>query len=485
MAEVKRNYSEIINSPLDSPDEDYNDPKKLHTKPGRKPLDTEPKSKRTAQNRAAQRAYRERKERKMKDLEDKVKSLEDENVKATTESDFLKAQVNILKAELSKYRGSTDFSDLNLPKKVGHLSNPNPNTNTNSIDLSPPSNERHNTDDSSSNSNKNSISDRASTRSSVSANNVSFGLPWSKDNLKFIRQQEQRNDNNGDGNVPDLVSGSSSSTTPLNDNILVSPTSSDLPTAKNNLDFTHTYEEEIDPFCSKLGEACGTKQNPIPKQQRRSIDVNKFPSTNSSNYNSPFSNISPNTQNNYTIDSNSNEYNDPFFNNMGEFNFNLIDNKYKNDMDDPLSFLNNDNFDVSLAFGETKDNKTKDPIDLLTTEESIYDPMIKEEINTNFNFNDFIKNSIPERRESSITKDTTKEDNNNNDDDDDLNEMVPAPQSTLKCSEIWDRITAHPKYTELDIDGLCNELKNKAKCSEKGVVINTKDVNNLLERYKS
>ncbi|KAI5967020.1 uncharacterized protein KGF55_000430 [Candida pseudojiufengensis] len=482
MAEVKRNYSDIITSPLDSPDEDFNDPKKLHTKPGRKPLDTEPKSKRTAQNRAAQRAYRERKERKMKDLEDKVKSLEDENVKATTESDFLKAQVNILKAELSKYRGTTDFSDLNLPSKVGHLSNPNSKTNnSNPIDLSPPSNEIHNSDRSSSDSNKNSISDKASTRSSVSNHNVSFGLPWSKENLKFIRQQQEQH--TSDGNVPDLVSGSSSSTTPLNDNVLISPDSSEannIPTNKNNLDFTHTFEEEIDPFCSKLGEACGTKQNPIPKQ-RRSIEGDrlKFSRTNSTQYNSPFSNISPNTQSNYTIDP-ENQYNDPFLNNISDFNFNLVDNKYKTDIDDPLSFLNDNNFDVSLAFGETnKDNKTQDPIDLLTTEESIYDPVIKEEINTNFNFNDFIKNSIPERRESSIKNDVF-EDNDNDD-----NEVVPAPQSTLKCSEIWDRITAHPKYTELDIDGLCNELKNKAKCSEKGVVINTKDVNSLLARYKS
>ncbi|KAK6462262.1 Bzip transcription factor Pap1 bound To Dna, partial [Scheffersomyces coipomensis] len=66
----------------------------------RKPIETEPKSKRTAQNRAAQRAYRERKERKMKDLEDKVKNLEDKNIKVTTEADFLKAQVEMLKKEL-------------------------------------------------------------------------------------------------------------------------------------------------------------------------------------------------------------------------------------------------------------------------------------------------------------------------------------------------------------------------------------------------
>ena len=45
-------------------------------KPGRKPAVDEPKSKRTAQNRAAQRAYRERKEKYAKELETRVAELE-------------------------------------------------------------------------------------------------------------------------------------------------------------------------------------------------------------------------------------------------------------------------------------------------------------------------------------------------------------------------------------------------------------------------
>ncbi|KAI8809005.1 hypothetical protein BJ742DRAFT_246223 [Cladochytrium replicatum] len=48
-------------------------------KPGRKPATTEPTNKRTAQNRAAQRAFRERKERYVKDLEARVKELEAAN----------------------------------------------------------------------------------------------------------------------------------------------------------------------------------------------------------------------------------------------------------------------------------------------------------------------------------------------------------------------------------------------------------------------
>ena len=62
----------------DDDDDDSNDPKrresteKVPKKPGRKPLTSEPSSKRKAQNRAAQRAFRERKEKHLKDLETQV-----------------------------------------------------------------------------------------------------------------------------------------------------------------------------------------------------------------------------------------------------------------------------------------------------------------------------------------------------------------------------------------------------------------------------
>ncbi|CAJ0849826.1 517_t:CDS:2 [Entrophospora sp. SA101] len=56
--------AELLNEPLKK------------KKAGRKPLTTTPNSKRKAQNRAAQRAFRERKERYVQELEDKIKELE-------------------------------------------------------------------------------------------------------------------------------------------------------------------------------------------------------------------------------------------------------------------------------------------------------------------------------------------------------------------------------------------------------------------------
>lgn len=520
MNDVKRNYAEVLSSesPMGSTP-DAHDDKKLHTKPGRKPIETEPKSKRTAQNRAAQRAYRERKERKMKDLEDKVKSLEDENIKATTEADFLKAQVDMLKNELARYRGHTDFSDLNLPTKVGNLSNPN---------TSKSGSYNFNSASSTASSAKSANSvQHTSTSSSLNDNSprqFSVDFPWSKDNLMSLKSGTNvaSLEYNANQQVPDLVSGSSSSTSPLNDNLLVSPDSS-VSSASNpinvntNLDFTSSFDEQLDPFCVKLNEACGTKQCPVPKTKRNDSRVSQSSIPNQ--FSSPFSNlVTPTPQNLNDID----YLSDPFFNQVGDpFSLDLSNNQSalstntsvdssnsinsnstavpvrsnntsiatpSHNNEDPLSFLNDNNFDVSLAFGDPNPRHGKDeldPIALLTTEESIYDPLKDTSgVNVNFNFNDFVKSSLPsettpKERNYTLTEPSINEEVAEDDDDD---AVVPAPEQTIRCSEIWDRITAHPKYTEIDIDGLCNELKSKAKCSEKGVVINAADVNQLLEQ---
>ena len=95
---------------------------KTAKKPGRKPLTAEPTTvsfsaslsfvlilrfltqKRKAQNRAAQRAFRERKERHLKDLETKVDDLEKASEATNHENGRLRAQVEKLNIELREYR---------------------------------------------------------------------------------------------------------------------------------------------------------------------------------------------------------------------------------------------------------------------------------------------------------------------------------------------------------------------------------------------
>ncbi|KAG8532909.1 uncharacterized protein KY384_002787 [Bacidia gigantensis] len=95
---------------IDSEDEEQGSNKKQEgdsktpKKPGRKPLTAEPTTKRKAQNRAAQRAFRERKERHLKDLETKVEDLEKASEATNHENGRLRGQVDKLNVELTEYR---------------------------------------------------------------------------------------------------------------------------------------------------------------------------------------------------------------------------------------------------------------------------------------------------------------------------------------------------------------------------------------------
>ncbi|SPO04859.1 related to AP1-like transcription factor [Cephalotrichum gorgonifer] len=77
---------------------------KVPKKPGRKPLTSEPTSKRKAQNRAAQRAFRERKEQHLKDLETKVVELEKKSDAANSQNTTLRKQLETVTAELNEYK---------------------------------------------------------------------------------------------------------------------------------------------------------------------------------------------------------------------------------------------------------------------------------------------------------------------------------------------------------------------------------------------
>ena len=84
-------------------------------------------------------------------------------------------------------------------------------------------------------------------------------------------------------------------------------------------------------------------------------------------------------------------------------------------------------------------------------------------------------------------------------------EVVPGedPSQLLSCHKIWyvtsasgrlgalltltlhrDKLQSRPDFKDgsIDIDGLCTELRAKARCSESGVVVDTKDVEAALKR---
>ncbi|KAJ1893708.1 hypothetical protein LPJ66_005600 [Kickxella alabastrina] len=80
----------------DTSDESHDEAKR---RPGRKPILTEATTKRTAQNRAAQRAFRERKQQYLRTLEEKVQELTEQQQKTERENQKLKSFVEKLKQE--------------------------------------------------------------------------------------------------------------------------------------------------------------------------------------------------------------------------------------------------------------------------------------------------------------------------------------------------------------------------------------------------
>ncbi len=70
-------------------------------KPGRKPATDTPPTKRKAQNRAAQRAFRERRAARVGELEEQLKQIEEEN---EHEQDMLKMNISKLEKEVEQYR---------------------------------------------------------------------------------------------------------------------------------------------------------------------------------------------------------------------------------------------------------------------------------------------------------------------------------------------------------------------------------------------
>ncbi|KAJ2708660.1 DNA-binding transcription factor yap1 [Coemansia spiralis] len=96
-------------------DESHDD--KKPRRPGRKPITDEAPSKRTAQNRAAQRAFRERKQQHVKTLEEKVKELTEQQERTERENQKLKQHIDALRSENSSLKNGK-FTYENPPVSV-------------------------------------------------------------------------------------------------------------------------------------------------------------------------------------------------------------------------------------------------------------------------------------------------------------------------------------------------------------------------------
>ncbi|KAK9321466.1 transcription factor PAP1-domain-containing protein [Lipomyces orientalis] len=336
-------------------------------KPGRKLMTAEPSSKRKAQNRAAQRAFRERKEKHLRDLEARVAELENDAHSMTTENQFLKKQVDRLQTELKEYRKRQSLSSSAKSSPTAGHNYVTPFTFEFPLFGADPKFANQNPSAQKGQTKPGQAHPRSAGTSPMAS--VPFG------HSMFSAYSP----------TSTIASSSSSPSLTATGAPASAKQSPACPIPKSNL-----YGNDEDDFCAQLSMACGTRDNPIPKAHSNSV-------------------LSPPAFENDLFA----EYREPIFN-TGDEEFNLPE-LTPDDMFDNLG----DSNDAASGSGSSKD--------------------------------------------------------------DDM--VVPADNKPLMgCTALWDRISMHPKFGDLDIDGLCSELRTKAKCSESGVVVTEADLNAVLKK---
>lgn len=351
--------------------------KPLPKRPGRRIDPNEPENKRKAQNRAAQRAFRERKERHLKELEERVEELENEAQATHTENEFLRKQVDRLRTELRKFRNG----------KVP-----------------------------------------------ATGNQVAPVFPDGKFTFEFPFFQNSKSKGSNDSKVPE--------STPSDDMSLYSsksfdnvPTLSQSTPGSSRSSLSCEAEPKEESFCEQLNWACGNRENPIPKYKTPNPLVISSPEMSGPNPSLSDSKPTKSVSNisdvvpplSFELDF------------LSDYKDQVLDTAFLNSFSEPSKILSSlDTVSFTLA---------------PTTE-------------TDASSSSYLPKSLV--------------DDSDNEAEEDEEDTIPAPTKLMTCTAVWDRISSHPKFAELDIDGLCAELRTKAKCSESGVVLNENDVNQVL-----
>ncbi|CAN6674730.1 hypothetical protein TRVA0_062S00584 [Trichomonascus vanleenenianus] len=403
-------------------------------KPGRKIDPNEPANKRKAQNRAAQRAFRERKEKHLRDLEDRVQQLESEAATTSNENQYLKLQVERLQQELTKYRSRSSQSSTTTAPGIGTDSSGQPKQFTFEFPFFP------------------SVKGSDTTTTTNNSTNSSNNNPYPSPQSIHHRSSQTSSSSSVTGLSPADSSKQNLQTTP-NDSISPQSYSSSSPFTSISQTTTPqgdckdcksgSFEEES--FCDQLSLACGQKDDPVPKARLPSNFL-AAASTNplsSSTLTSTKPSIKPGIMR-QTLNNNNNSSSNADASVM----FPPFDLDFLGSYRDPLF----ENTEFQLP-------------ELQTNEFSLFDPLE----------NPLMGGGSASSSPSSVVDSSMKASKNDED------EVVPAQSKPLMtCSAIWDRVSTHPKFNDLDIDGLCSELRAKAKCSESGVVLSEKDVDNVL-----
>ncbi|KAK3292749.1 transcription factor PAP1-domain-containing protein [Chaetomium fimeti] len=418
---------------------------KLAKKPGRKPLTTEPTSKRKAQNRAAQRAFRERKEKHLKDLETKVQELEKLSEDANNEKEALRAQVDKMTVELNEYKKRLSMLSGGRPVPQGPASAFGSLfvNNLNDVNFQfefpkfgslpgPPINKAKKPSPTQSQSSKRGNSDHRSPSES-SQRGVSPGNSSSYSQVGLDSQSQQ-----------DLASLSSELfTPPLNNGQGVNGSSISLDSHYNMGGATSTSSPSASSNSNMGGpnSSCGTS----PESFAQSPMGFK-----------PLDTLSTIGEEHPSL---GNPSQGPgHFGNAGIEDFTqwLPQNDFQFDPELFGGYRDPQENVLSQGFDEGFFNDAVD-IDFLTP------------------YNLPIPSPAPPKKDLISQIDAAK----------DADEPATTNNVLLQCNDVWEKIQNCPKAKggDFDLDGLCADLQKKAKCDGTGPVVSEKDFQRAIKKY--
>ncbi|KAI1912729.1 DNA-binding transcription factor yap1 [Ophidiomyces ophidiicola] len=494
---------------------------KVAKKPGRKPLTSEPTSKRKAQNRAAQRAFRERKEKHLKDLETKVEDLEKASQAANNENTLLRAQIERLQVELREYRKRLSWvsSGNRYPMPTNaHLKNnenrPSRPTGDFSFEFPKfgdlPGSHIFNTSLS-----KSQLSPNSSHTSPLTAiQNKAPGV-LNRDMLKSTPDSLPRTQQfNSPG-------GPASALSPKNDSIRAIYGSGAGRSVQNPIDLSYGgTNTAVRSSQAILDQNKRQGSYSSLSRGRHGASNTNSPSTSSESQHGRASSIgtspeppahSPPTAN---IDAQSkpktvgntplslDECQKSFYEKLGQACGCAEDpvpaalSHMKDESSTSISPLNtSNNNDNSLGidwlvqqnngqFDPVLFNDYREPQDAVLSQDfgSFFnDAFPLQDVGSSFPNFDLGANHTPKADLISQIDRTLDADE----------EVVPGEDRSqmLSCTKIWsvlipDRLQSMEKFRngEIDVDSLCTELRTKARCSEGGVVVNKKDVDDIMTR---
>jgi AP-1-like factor len=417
---------------------------KVSKKPGRKPLTTEPTSKRKAQNRAAQRAFRERKEKHLKDLETKVEELQKASEEANNENQKLRSQVEKMTAELNEYKKrvgvpastrspmtmtssrvfgtpmSSSLNDVNFQfefPKFGVL----PGTSATSNHPSKPS--------------PPALIKRSSSDKASPSNQGHIQSPGQSSTYSQIGLDSQAKD--------DLAHMATNMFHPVVPNSNVSSGSRTSFDSHSHAGTSHSSPSDSSASVGGPSSSCGTSPEPYTNTGLTQSPAGFKPLDTMTTIGEESANLSS-----FGHDTSS-------FVNMNNNDFNWLPQ-------------NNFQFDPQL-FGDYRD-----PSDNLLSgvlDDSLFNDVIDADFITPYNLPLTVEPKKPDLiAQIDEAKNTDKLDSNG---------------QLLTCNKIWEKLQNCPKVQngDFDLDGLCSELQKKAKCSGSGAVVDEGEFRHVMKKY--